>query len=191
MLKIGIGSVFLLFILFKVYQLFQVLLKMRRPIQFPANNDEALDIRRFPQKALKYPTYANLRGGLITYSIILMILVAVFISSMLLEEFDWPFYFLFIIPLINSNNLLHLFAVVENGIIIGHRFIPWKRMKSFHFVQVDINHNYYGFSKEVNEGQELKIKTAFATKSLLVTSKSAQEKLTNLLVDHGLENNSQ
>jgi hypothetical protein len=62
------------------------------------------------------------------------------------------------IPSFYSHNLLNVFAIVEGGALSGSRFVAWKIMKSFDFIPIDENHKFYGYSKEVNNGYEFKLK---------------------------------
>ena len=77
-----------------------------------------------------------------------------------------------------------MFAVVDDGLLSGSRLIVWKKIKSFQFIPIDINHKYYGYSKEVNEGYELKIEGKIFSESCIVTSPEMKEKLTRILSEH-------
>jgi len=111
----------------------------------------------------------------------LLFVIAVFLFGILSDYFGWSFYLLFFLPLSYSYNLLNLFAIVEGGLLSGSRFIAWGQIKSFHFVPIDINHKYYGYSKEVNRGYELKVKAKFLSTSCIITSEEMKEKLSNVL----------
>jgi hypothetical protein len=77
-----------------------------------------------------------------------------------------------------------MFAVVDGGLLSGSRLIVWKKIKSFQFIPIDINHKYYGYSKEVNGGYELKVKGKIFSESCIVTSPEMKEKLTRILSEH-------
>ncbi|CAG9607594.1 hypothetical protein NEOCIP111885_01286 [Pseudoneobacillus rhizosphaerae] len=86
--------------------------------------------------------------------------------------------------LTRSYNFLNLFLVFEDGILSGNRFITWRRIKSFHFVPIDVNHKYYGYEKEVNSGYELIIKGTLKSVSVIITSDEMRDKLSMLLNEH-------
>src|SRR5690606_26250731 len=111
-----------------------------------------------PQKTIDFPTYSKQKVGIILYFLMLLYLIVMFILGTVSRTIDWPFFFLLLLPLSYSHNFLNLFAIMDDGLISGSRFIAWKRIKSYHFVPIDANHKYYGFSKEVNSGYELEIK---------------------------------
>jgi len=56
-------------------------------------------------------------------------------------------------------------------------------------VPIDIKHKYYGFSKEANDGYELKIKTNGFPISCVVTSIEMKEKLTSVLRERSVMQN--
>lgn len=92
--------------------------------------------------------------------------------------------------LFNSSNLLNGFSIIQDGLLTDGRFIPWKRIKEFKFVSIDINHRFYGYSKEVNGGYELKIKGKFFGSRCFVTTEEMKEKLFAIMSEHVEENDS-
>ncbi|MFD1851520.1 hypothetical protein [Oceanobacillus bengalensis] len=93
-------------------------------------------------------------------------------------------FLLITIPMFHLSNLLNIFAVVEGGIIFGARFVPWRKIKSFEFVRIDVKHNYYGFTSEVNDQYELKVKTSFRTLSSIITSEEIKGRISNIVEEH-------
>src|SRR5699024_4788278 len=117
-----------------------------------ATNEERSAIRKIPGKEIDFPTYSKQKVAIIIYSFMLLFVIAVFLFGILSHNFGWSFYLLFFFLLSYSYQLLNLFTVVEDVLLSGSRFIPCNKLKSFHFVSIDINHKYYGYTKEVNGG---------------------------------------
>ncbi|MTW86641.1 hypothetical protein F3157_13370 [Virgibacillus dakarensis] len=122
---------------------------MKQGIILPITEEEIVSIRRYPQKTVDFPIYSKQKAGIIAYSIILLFVVSVFLLGVFL---DWSFYLLMLIPLINSYNLLNIFAVIGDGVISGGRFIAWSKINSFQFIPIDINHKYYAMQKKLMTG---------------------------------------
>lgn len=162
---------------------------MKKDISFPTTNEEYKAIRKYPQKPINLPTYSKQRLEIIIYSFVLILIMTMFMMGIFFTEFDESFYLLLLLPLANSRNLLNLFAIVDDGVLTGSRYVPWRKIKSFYFVPIDTNHKYYGFSKEVNEGYELILKERIFTISCIVTSEETKVKLTHIFYEHGLKEN--
>ena len=173
--KIIMDILFFLVIGYYSYKFIQLMTKMKQKVIFPTTNEEILAIRKFPQRTVDFPSYANHKTGIIIYIFMLLFLIIMFLIGVFTMTFQWSFYFLLFIPLANSHNLLNLFVIVDDGILDGHRFIRWKKIKSFQFVAIDLNHKYY--SRETNGGFELRMKTKGFPISCIVTSNEMKEKL--------------
>lgn len=186
-LKLLMDILFFIFIGYFSYQFILMLLKMKQKVILPVTHEEIAVIRKHPDKRVDFPTYAKQKVGIIIYSCMLLLVIVMFLLGAFFQLFGWTLYLLIFVPLANSYNLLNLFAVVEDGLLSGNRFIPWKKIKSFQFVPIDINHKYYGFSKEANDGYELRIKTIGFPASCVVTSIEMKKKLINILKKHGRE----
>ncbi|MBN6888698.1 hypothetical protein ACUXCC_003660 [Cytobacillus horneckiae] len=176
-MKLIIDSLFFIIIGFYTYQFILVLLKMKQNITFPMENEELEDIRIYPQKSVNFPSYQEQKWSIISYGMILLFVVSMYVVGVVTGLFNWSFYLLLFLPLSYSYSLLNMFFIVEDGIVGGSRFLPWRKIKSFDFVPIDINHRYYGHSKEVNGGYELKLKSGLHSISLIVTSSSLKEKI--------------
>src|SRR5699024_1108074 len=183
-LKLFVDILFFIVIGYYSYKFIQVLIKMKQKVIIPSTNEERTAIRKIPGKEIDFPTYSKQKVAIIIYSFMLLFVIAVFLFGILSHNFGWSFYLLFFFPLSYSYKLLNLFAVVEDGLLSGSRFIAWGQIKSFHFVSIDINHKYYGYSKEVNRGYELKVKAKFLSTSCIITSAEMKEKLKNVLSEH-------
>jgi hypothetical protein len=174
--------IFIAILFYYAYRFIQVLIKMNQDIVLPVTVEELASIRKEPQKTVKPPTYTSQKAGIIFYVLVLIFIIGMFILN-------WKFrhdvvsmlYFLIMIPVIHMSYFLNLFAVTNDGVLCGARFASWKNIKSFEFVRIDVNHNYYGFSREINNQYELRIKTRFNTLSCIVTTKEMKEKLGDLL----------
>src|SRR5690606_27383198 len=77
--------------------------------------------------------------------------------------------------------VLNLFAVLDDGFLVGGKFISWGRIKEYQFIPIDMNHRSYGYYREVNKAYELKIKEKFRTYSLIVMTEEMKGKLEQLL----------
>jgi len=183
-LKLFMDILFFIVIAYLGYKFIQVLIKMKQKVILPTTNEECAAIRKIPGKAVDLPTYSKQKIGIIIYSFMLLFVIAVFLFEILTHNFGWSFYLLFFLPLSYSYNLLNLFAIVEGGLLSGSRFIAWDKIKSFHFIPIDINHKYYGYSKEVNGGYELKVKAKLSSTSCIVTSDEMKERLSNVLSEY-------
>lgn len=160
------------------YHFILALVKMKQPIILPTSEKELAMIRKYPEKMIHAPTYTKQKNGIIMYALFLSYMIIMFILGSYFLDFYWTLYLLFILPvLFHLSNLLNMFAFTQDGVLCGARFVPWKKIKSFEFVRIDINHRYYGFSKEVNDQYELKIKTRSGTFSCIVTSNEMKERL--------------
>ncbi|UOQ84065.1 hypothetical protein [Gracilibacillus salinarum] len=180
-MEILLSLVFLFLISYYNYKLIQVLRKMKKQIILPTTSEELISLRRHPQQTVDFPSYSTQKTALFMYAFILLLLSIIFIYDLLSNEFQ-SVYLVLIPAYIYSQQLFNLFAVVDDGIISGSRFIPWDKMKSFQLIPIDINHKYYGFEKEVNHnGFELKIKTGISSISCIITSKEMKTKLVQIL----------
>lgn len=182
-LHLVIDILFAIIIGYFVNTFIQVLLKMKKEIIFPLTTEQVA-LRKHPERPLALPTYSHQKSGIVMYSIILLFVITMFGIALFTDLFNWSVYLLLFLPLANSYQLLNLFAVVEDGILSGSRFIAWKHMKSFHFVRIDGNHKYYGYSKEVNDKYELKVKAKGFPISCVVISDTVKERLTEVLAEH-------
>lgn len=158
---------------------------------FPSTQEQMAHIRKYPEKRLGTPTYSDQKVGIIIHLFALLFVIILFLLGFFLQMFNWTLYLLLFLPMAISSNLLNQFAVVEGGILCGSRFIAWNRVTSFQFVPIDIRHRFYGYSKEVNEGFELKIKTKIFATNCIVTSKEMKRKLHSLLNEHLQRNENQ
>lgn len=180
--KIIIDFLFFGLIAYFAYRFIQVLFKMRQPALFPVTEGDLASIRKHPTKPIDLPKLSNQKTGIFIYSGMLVFVMVMYSLGVADDGWSFPFYLLLVLPFSYSQDTLNLFAITEDGILSGVRFIPWKRVKSFEFVPIDMNHKYYGFSKEVNESaHELKITIKGITISCVVTSEETKNKLENVL----------
>ncbi|MGY0693944.1 hypothetical protein ACW2QC_14335 [Virgibacillus sp. FSP13] len=166
------------------YRFIQVLMKIKQNVIFPIKDEEIAAIRIYQQKPVKFPTYTEQKAGIIMYSFILLFVLIMFFIGRFLMESELSLYPLILLPLFYTYNFLDLFAVADDGIICGARFIAWNKIKSFEFVRIDFNHKYYGFSKEINDKYELRIKGKFRFINCIVTTDEMKEKLNDILNEH-------
>lgn len=187
-LKLFMIIFFFIIIVYLSFRFLQLLIKMNQQAIIPKTAEEMKSLRNFPQKPVDYPSYSKQKLGIILYILMLIFVIVIFVIGALDKTIDWWYFLLFFLPLVHSDNLLNLFAVVDDGLISGNRFVSWKRIKSFRFAPIDVNHRFYGYSKEVNGGYELKIRVKYFSISCIVTSKEMKEKLAEILSEHGAMN---
>lgn len=173
--------IFFLIVGYYTFKFIRLLVKMKQAPVMPMTREELHAIRKFAQTHVKSPAYSQHKTGIIIYTLLLVYLYVMIIIGLNFRGFDWHLYLLLLLPLIHTSNLLNLFVVVKDGLLTGTRFVAWKHIRSFQFVPIDCNHRYYGNGEEVNNGYELRIQTAFLPISLIVTTDSMKEKLTDIL----------
>ncbi|OZU87694.1 hypothetical protein CIL03_15110 [Virgibacillus indicus] len=183
-MKLFMDILFLFIIGYYTYKFIQILFKMKQKVILPATDEEMSAIRIQPEKALDFPAYSKQKTGIIIYSFMLLFVIVLFFAGTFFHLFGWQIYWLIFLPMAYSFNLLNMFAVINDGLLCGNRFVAWNKIKSFHFVPMDINNKYYGHSKEVNEGFELKIKTKGFPISCFIISEEMKEKLTGIFSEH-------
>jgi len=160
---------------------FRVLINMKQNVIFPLTGEEASSIRKHPEKVVDEPTYEKQKVGILMYSGTLLIIAIGLFLGIYFDIFN--FSFIVVLPFIFSNSFdgMNLFTMTEKGILSGARFVPWDKVTSFHFLPIDVNHKYYGYSKEANDGYELKIKTKGIPISCIVTSEEMKERLDGIM----------
>ena len=181
-------SIFIAILLYYAWQFVHFLLKLKEEIFFPVTAEDMASIRKYPQKPNKEPTYTGQKNGIIIYS--LMFLYVFLMFSFIMFFHHEPFitiYLLEMLPFIFSRDIFRLFAVVDDGILCGTRFLSWKNIKSYKLVKIDVNHKFYGHNKEVNDQYELKIKTKFFSHYCIITSQETLGRLRALFHDKGIE----
>ncbi|MEW9108084.1 hypothetical protein [Cytobacillus gottheilii] len=186
-MKVFMTLFFFLLIGLYAFKFLQLLVKMKQKPVLPLTNEELQDIRKNPQTPVEFPTFSNHKTGLIIYALLLVYLSVMVWMGVFYWDIEWALYLCIFLPLIHTNNLLNLFAVLDDGLLCGTRFVHWKSIKSFQFIPIDQNHKFYGYGKEVNGGYELKIQTKFLPVSCIVTSDSMKEKLTVIMEDRSTQ----
>lgn len=166
-------------IIYYLFQFVRFLKKRKEKMLIPGTKEERAAIRKDPQS--KKP---HQKENLMPYTLILTLIIVLYGLGIAFSNDRWSFNLMLLLLLINSSNLLNGFAIVEDGLLSGGRFIPWRKIREFNFVPIDLNHKYYGYSQEVNQGYELKIKGRWITETCIVTTEEMKVKLTNILSDH-------
>ncbi|MEH7179505.1 hypothetical protein [Neobacillus vireti] len=183
-MKVFWDILFFIVIGYHCYKFIFILIKMNRNVVVPVTSEEIAFIRLRPQKTVDFPIYSNQKVGIVVYSAMLLFVIVMFIFGIFTNIFDWQFYLLLFLPLSYSHDLFNIFAVSEEGVFSGSRFVSWRRVKSFLFIPIDVNHKLYGYAAEVNNGYELIIKTKGFSIRCIVTSNEMKEKLTKILSEH-------
>lgn len=183
-MKLFLDIIFFIILGYLCFRFVQVLIKMKQAVIFPTTNEELTSIRKHPEKVIDAPTYSAQKLGIIIYASLLLFVVIVYFLGLYFEIFNFSFYILLLLPFTYSIDVLNLFAVTKDGILSGVRFISWNKIKSFDFIPIDIHHKYYGFSKEANNGYELKMTTKGISISCVITSEKVKVNLSKLLNEH-------
>lgn len=183
MLKILMALLFLLVVAYNIFVFVQLLVNMKQPVVLPLTKEDMASIRKQPATSLNAPVYARQKTGIILHIGIVFLVGALYVLGTYFNFIEWPQFLLLLVILWQSNlhSLFNMFAVTESGLLSGDRFMAWKRIKSFQFIPIDINHRYYGHAKDVNDAYELKIKTFFFTTSCVVLSEEMKERLQQIL----------
>lgn len=171
----------LVFLLYVGIRFVHVLIKMRKPVVFPVTVEDWEAIRMQPKKPIGRLAVSNQKTAVWIHSLFILIFTALVLYELFTPKCNTLFLFVFIPSLLNLPKLWNLFAVQEDGVLAGQRFVPWDRMQSYAFIPIDIHHRFYGYSPELNEGYELMIQTKWSEVSCLVTSEAVKEKLAQLL----------
>lgn len=183
-MKLFLDIIFFSILGYLFYRYIQVLIKLKQKIIFPISMEEVASTRKHPEKIVDAPTYSKQKSGIIIYSIMFIFVVIVYFLGTFFNISNLSYYLLLLLLFSYSYDTLNLFAVTEEGILSGVRFVAWDKIRSFHFIPIDMNHKYYGFSKEANSGYELRMKTKGLSISCIVTTEAMKEKLDQLLSEH-------
>lgn len=170
-----------------VYHFIQIIFRMESKKIFPKSEDEILDLRKLPEKPLDYPSLKKqkvgilLYGGALLFVFIMYVLLFFFFDSE--NGFDWILYITLLLPF-SYVDLLNLFAIFDDGILIGNKFVPWGRLKGYHFIPIDMNHRFYGYDRKVNSGYELEFKGKVFSYNCIVITDEMKVTLEKLLDSH-------
>ena len=169
----GLGYIF--------FKFFRIVIKLKQPIVFPITEEDLKSIRIQPKKTVSLPVLSQQKSGLFITGYALLFILLLLFFDLFEGSRLYAFYIIFIPLYFNFNQTWNLFAIVESGVLCGGRFVPWKKVHSYHFEPIDINNRFYGFSPKVNAGYELWVTTKFSEVSCIVTSEEVKEKLTGIL----------
>ena len=172
-----------------VYLYLRQIIKMNQTATFPVTKEDVTAIRRQPKAPIALPRIAHQKLGFYINGIVILILLFLLIAKMLGYFSEWTYFSILFPMLINYNQTWNVFAIMDNGVLCGGRFIPWKRIQFYEFKPIDNDHRYYGYVPEVNGGYELEIKTKFTSVNCIVTSEAAKDKLSGILDAHLLSKN--
>jgi len=157
---------------------------MKQPTVFPVMEEDLKATRIQPKIAVELPIISRQKTGLLMMGIVLLLIFSFMVIDLFSKSIALPYAIVIILALFNFNQFWNLFAIVKDGVLCGGRFVPWKRIQSYQFEQIDMNHHFYGDSPEVNNGYKLWITTKYSEVSCIVTSEAVKEKLTGILDAH-------
>ncbi|MFD1171598.1 hypothetical protein [Oceanobacillus picturae] len=183
-MKTTVIVLFLILIAYQIMRYIQVLVKMKKKAIFPVEEKDIMAIRRHPVRPVVRPTYKAQKNGVIIYGVFLLFMTALFIYTVSLG--NWPLLLTPAISLLYLHNLFNMLTIVKDGLLVGGRFVHWKDIKSFQFKPIDIDHRFYGHTKEVNEaGYELVFKRRLFSSYCIVISEETKDKITEILREYG------
>ncbi|WLR51293.1 hypothetical protein LC040_19485 [Bacillus tianshenii] len=183
-LKVVFGICFLALVGSLIYQFLTVIqkLKNQKELAFPIIEHDAEHLLSPNHAKVAPPNLKAQKGNIIIWGLIILILTVVAFFIMISEKVDIFAFLLLLVPLANTPRLISLFAISDEGVICGERFLKWNRVKSFQFIPITPNHKYYGYSRQTNEGYELKLSArVFFPISYIVTSEETKERLSDVL----------
>lgn len=189
-MKLVMHLLFAIIILYFSYHFIQTIVMIRtmnKQLIFPITDNERLSLYIYPQKHIMKPTFSKQKVGIILYSVIFIYVITMYIFALYFSAWDVSILLLLLLPLLHSGNILNLFAITNKGIFRGTRFMKWKDIQSYELIPIDFNHKYYGSSKRINGGYELKINTKGISSSCIVTEESMKEKIQQILEERGIE----
>ena len=117
------------------------------------------------------------RLGLLLLCFIILVVYDLYDSEVL----GWNHYAMFILPLFMFNPAWNLVAIVEDGVICGGWFVPWKSIQSYEIEEVHSNHPVYTPGVSIAYVLKIKRKRKYFIVSCFITSDAVKEKLTGLL----------
>ena len=182
-MQTAIFILFVIFVLYIVYRFGLLLFKMKQPMIYPESDKEMAFIHIYPQKTIQLSRPSFQKGGLILYGCMIIYFVVVLLLWIYFESISWPLLLLAIVPYLQIQHVFNMFAILQDGVLFGGRFIRWKYIQSYEWIEINTNHLIYSFGEELNNGYELKIKTKLLSLpvSLIVTDKEVKEDLTETL----------
>ncbi|WP_243458240.1 DUF5673 domain-containing protein [Sporosarcina sp. Te-1] len=183
-MQLIITLLFLMFFVPYVYLYLRQVIKMKQAAVFPITEEDLKAVRRQPKKPIALPVISHQKTGLLINAFIILLLLFLVISKTLGYFNEWTYFSLLLPALINYNQTWNLFAIMEDGVLCGGRFVSWKRIQSYQFEPIDKDHRYYGYASEVNNSYELEIKTKLSSIACIVTSEAAKDKISGILDAH-------
>ncbi|MFS0689989.1 hypothetical protein AB1K89_12220 [Sporosarcina sp. 179-K 8C2 HS] len=180
-MKLLTDILFLLLLGYLCFRFIRLFINLKQLAVFPISEEDLKAIRTQPQKVVNWPVISHQKSGLFVMGLTLLSLLILLVFKFLDSTIQITYYIIPLFALFNFNQAWNLFAIVEDGVLCGGRFLPWKSIRSYQFEQIDTNHRFYGYSPEVNSGYELEMKTQYSTVSCIVTSEAVKEKLTGIL----------
>ncbi|MDX8045284.1 DUF5673 domain-containing protein [Gracilibacillus sp. S3-1-1] len=182
-MEIVISIVFIMLIAYHLYKFIYMLTKLNQPASLPKTENDLSELRSTSLNKLKPSTFKGQKLGIILYTITLLIASSLLITMITTNQFTLAFAPLLVPLLFAEQHYFSQFAIREDGILSNTRFVPWKKIRSFTFIHIDINHRNYGYP-EINDKYELKIKTTFGAIRCIVLTDELKERLAEELIAH-------
>lgn len=173
--RLSLAVIVLFYFIVKFVRIVRI---MRKPALLPRTEEERKAIRIHPEKVIQFPTYPGQKKGMRWYIVFLIFIMIVLVIGAIVQGITWLLYlYLTFMIFYGANHFLNLFAIMQDGILSGKGFTPWHRIKSYQIKMIDINHRYYGFSKDVNHRYELSIKTKMTTIRCMITNEFVKKRV--------------
>ncbi|MCG7344885.1 hypothetical protein MHZ92_12125 [Sporosarcina sp. ACRSL] len=180
-MKIIVIGVLLLILGSQFITFFRIVRKMKQPVFFPDTEEDLKAIWNHSKKALELPIHSLTKRFFMWMGVLLLFLLLIVVLDIYDSAVGWGPYAMFVTNLLLINQYLwRIFVIVDDGVLCRGRFLPWKRIRSYHFEELHTNHPAY-HSPEISCAYELKIKTKYSSAKCFVTSEVVKEKITGLL----------
>ncbi len=180
---LSVNLLFIGIVIYHIYRVGRTLKELKSRSIFPSSEMDYRNIRLEPLRTIDYPEITYHKKRLVIYGCLLVLIWSAFFYALFTEEL-FPIY-LFIIPFtLFSYQVLNTFAIKEEGLMIGTQFIPWQKIKYYQFVRIDVNHKFYGHTKEVNDSYELKVKLGFTSASCIITLDETKDQIATFLASY-------
>lgn len=181
-------ALFIFILLFYyVFNLIRLIGALNRPKLLPANEADVKLIRMHPQKG-KYdmaePTLRGQRFGLMMYGVILLVIAGFFYTALFTDFGDWYILIVAIVPMFQMGNIVSAFAVLEDGVIVGSKFLSWSEIKGYEYVPIDVNNKFYGYDSEFNDsGYVVRFHQTILSKNGVIANDEMKARLDKILLE--------
>ncbi|OEH92556.1 hypothetical protein [Bacillus solimangrovi] len=190
LLKLLTAIVLLVLIAYLIHRYISIirLLNKNEAVLFPKQDKEFETILSYNQAVVTQPKFEKQKLNLVIMGVI--IIIVIIISVFILTGYSFNFYsiiLLLLVPFLYMERFMNLFAFTKEGLWSGDRLIRWEKIIEFQLIRINMNHKYYGYSKNINDKYELKIKIGKLRKlSYIITSDETKDHITEILKNNAV-----